>query len=159
MRVHVESILPCDAQRAWAEVQKRALLDEVAWPIVVLRPAGGGTLPERWFTGMTVRCQIYLFGLIPLGTRTLLFDRVDPVRMQIDTREYDPLVRRWDHRISAQPLAAGKCKYSDTIDIAAGWLTPMVWLFAILFYKHRQRRWRLVARRLQDGAARSSSHS
>jgi hypothetical protein len=37
---------------------------------------------------------------------------------------------------------------SDEIEIEAGWLTFFVWLFAQWFYRHRQRKWRNVARRL-----------
>ena len=154
MKVHVESLLPCDAELAWAEVQKCALLREVAWPMVIFRPATGETLPERWIAGMTVRCRSYLFGLIPLGTRTLFFKRVDAQFMEIDTREHDRLVRRWDHLIRARPAAGGQCKYTDEIEINAGLLTPVVWMFAYCFYKHRQRRWQKVARRLQAGELR-----
>jgi hypothetical protein len=151
MRVFVESVLPCDAERAWAEVQKCALLMEVARPLVVFRPAHGESLPERWIAGMTVRCRSYLFGLIPLVERTLFFDRVDRELLVIETREHDWLVRRWDHIIRVQPLDAGRCRYSDEVEIDAGLLTPAVWLFAYLFYKHRQRRWHTVAKRLQAG--------
>jgi hypothetical protein len=42
----------------------------------------------------------------------------------------------------------------DTVEVRAGVLTPFIWLFAQLFYRHRQRRWRaLVARRFAYGAA------
>jgi hypothetical protein len=89
-----------------------------------------------------------LFGLVPLGTRTLVFERIDPECMEVQTRERDQLVRRWDHLIRLRSLDTGRCRYSDKIEIEAGWLTPLVWLFAAWFYRHRQRRWQTVARRL-----------
>jgi len=36
--------------------------------------------------------------------------------------------------------------YTDEIEIQAGWLTPGIWLFAQLFYRHRQRRWKALLR-------------
>jgi hypothetical protein len=68
------------------------------------------------------------------------------------SRERDALVRRWDHLIRIRPLANDCCRYLDEIDIDAGPLTLLVWLFAQVFYRHRQRRWQRVAERLQFGA-------
>jgi hypothetical protein len=149
MRACVESVLPCDAGRAWAEVQTSALLLHVVRPLAVILPVRGEALPERWVEHSTVRCRLRLFGFIPLGTRTLVFDRIDHQLREIQTREWDPLVRRWDHLIRVEPIDSGKCRYSDTIEIEAGLLTPLVWLFAVWLYRHRQRRWQAVARRLQ----------
>ena len=154
MRVFVESTLPCDADRAWAEVQTSALLREVASPLIAIRPLPGDALPERWSASTTLRCRTYLFGLIPLGTRTLFFERIDSRLREIQTREKDLLVRRWDHRIHVVSLGSGRCRYSDEVEIDAGLLTPVVGLFARQFYRHRQRRWRAVAKRLQAGLRR-----
>ena len=95
-----------------------------------------------------MRCRSYLFGLVPLGTRDLVFERIDPAARRIQTRERDPLVRRWDHELRVRPADGGRTRYSDTVDLDAGWLTPAIWLLARLLYRHRHRRWRRVARRL-----------
>lgn len=153
MRVYVESILPCSAELAWSAVQTRALLDEVIFPVIVLRPAQGRQLPDRWALGPKVRCRSYLFGLIPLGTRTLWFERIDQQHFEIQTREWDRLVRRWDHLVRIRPEGAESCCYSDEVEIEAGWRTPFVALFAWFFYRHRQRRWRRVARRVAEAEA------
>lgn len=142
MRVFVESILPYHADRAWAAVQKISLLQEVVQPLIEIRPLPDEQLPKHWATGQTVRCRLFLFRLIPLGVRTLHFERVDSATREIATREHDRLVRRWDHRIRVTPLNDATCKYSDEIEIEAGLLTPLVALFAKFFYRHRQRRWR-----------------
>src|ERR1700752_4155710 len=126
MRALVESDLPCDADRAWAAVQTSALLLEVVRPLVAIRPLPGEAFPERWTAGMTLACRSYLFGVIPLGTRTLAFESVDPAARAMQTRERDALVRRWDHRIAVRPLGPGQCRYSDDIEIEAGLLTPAV---------------------------------
>ena len=148
MRVYVESILPCPPHAAWDEVQKSALLVEVARPLVVIKPLRGETLPQRWLEGATVRSKAYLFGIVPFGTRTLRFERVDQHAREIQTRERDALIKKWDHLIRIAEAHDGQTHYSDEIEIDAGLLTPLVWLFASWFYRHRQRKWQKVACRL-----------
>jgi hypothetical protein len=149
MIVLVESVLPCRPELAWDEVVMSRLLVEVAAPLIAIRPAANEELPDRWPTGTTIPVRSHLFGFIPLGTRALRFERIDPIAHEIQTRESDRLVRRWDHLISVEPAENGCCRYRDQIDINAGWLTAGVWLFAQLFYRHRQRRWQTVAKRLE----------
>jgi hypothetical protein len=52
------------------------------------------------------------------------------------------LPRKWDHRITLVPQPGGGTLYTDRVEVGAGVLTPFVWLFAGMFYRHRQRRWR-----------------
>ena len=148
MRVVVQSVLSCPLESVWNEVQTTRLLVEVAAPLVAIRPLPGAQLPERWHEGETVKVRSYLFGIIPLGTRVVLFERIDPAAREMQTRESDPLIQRWDHIISLRPRGNGCCRNRDEIEIQAGWLTAVVWVFAQLFYRHRQRRWKAVAKRL-----------
>jgi hypothetical protein len=142
MRVYLESLLDRDPDKTWAEVQRSALLLEVCRPLVRIVPVSSPTFPEQWQEGVTVRCKSYLLGFLPLGTRNLLIERIDPGAREIQSRESDPLVRRWDHLIRVRPAEGGHTLYSDEIEIEAGLLTPLVWLFAQLLYRHRQRKWR-----------------
>ena len=146
MRVVVESVLPCPAERAWEEVRTSRLLREVAAPVVTFRPADGGDLPAVWPAGRTVAVRCKLFGVLPLGIHSIHLERIDPEAREIQSRESDPLIRRWDHLVSIQDRPDGRCRYRDVVDIDAGPLTAAVWLFAQCFYRHRQRRWRRVAR-------------
>lgn len=148
MKLVVETELDCPPEMVWGEVRRCRLLKEVCAPLVTFAGVPGQELPEVWPAGGTIRVRSYLFGVVPLGTRTLHFDRVDPVAREIATREHDPLVRRWDHIISVRPVGNGRTRYRDEIDIAAGLLTPLVWAFAWCLYHHRQRRWRRVAKQL-----------
>ena len=149
MRVFVSSTLPCDSTRAWAAVQTPEVLLEVCRPLVTLLPLPGETFPERWVEGRSGQVRSWLFGLIPFGVRSLVFEKVDQEQQIIQTREHDPLIQKWDHCIRVQTLEPGRCQYSDEVEIDAGILTLPVWLFARVLYSHRHRRWLNVARRLQ----------
>jgi hypothetical protein len=148
MKVDVSTVLECPIDRAWDKVQTRALLERVMWPLVRMAPGRSPQIPERWSDGTTVHCRLYLFGFIPIGVRTLHFERVDQAKREMQTREHDPLVRRWDHLISLTAQGARRTTYRDQIDIDAGPLTFLVWVFANGFYRHRQRRWRTIAKTL-----------
>jgi len=52
----------------------------------------------------------------------------------------------WTHTIRFDPLGDGKLHCTDGIETRARPLTGVVWAFAHLFYRHRQRRWRRLLR-------------
>lgn len=153
MRVKVESVLPCNADLAWQELQTSRLLLEVIRPLAAVVAMPGERLPETWKAGEVVRCRCYLLGIVPLGPRKIFFERIDPATREIQSRESDALIRHWDHLAAIEPVDPGHCRFRDTIEIDAGLLTPLVWLYAYLFYSHRQRRWQTVARRLAKVAS------
>jgi hypothetical protein len=147
MQVDVSTELSCSAAKAWDEVQRSSLLLHVIWPLARVVPTGA-SFPERWSEGLTIRCKSYIFGIIPIGVRTLHFEKIDQKNYEIRTREHDPLVARWDHLVSIKPLDDTRSIYRDTIEIDAGSLTFLVRAWANSFYRHRQRRWRALAKSL-----------
>jgi hypothetical protein len=148
MRVDIATHLDRSASTVWNEVQTSALLLQVVWPLLRLVPVHPATFPERWSEGITIRCKPFMFGFIPLGVHTLHFERIDQANYEIQTREADPLIRRWDHLVSVKSLGENQSIYRDTIDIDAGRLTFIVWAWAVWLYRYRQRRWRMLAKSL-----------
>ena len=55
-------------------------------------------------------------------------------------------VKTWHHRIRVVPERPGTTHYTDSVVVEAGPLTLFVWMFAQVFYRHRQRRLRELAR-------------
>lgn len=155
MKVYVQSQFDCPPEAVWAKVQSSDLLLEVIRPLLRFAPLGSAKFPSFWRQGQTVYGRAYAFGLLPLGVHAVHFERIDARERQMQTREIDPLIRRWDHLISVAETPDGKTVYSDEIDVDAGIFTFFVWVYAQLFYRHRQRRWRRVVQRLSaDIAAR-----
>jgi hypothetical protein len=148
VKVDVASQLDCSAVKAWNEVQKSSLLLRVIWPLARLVPVSPASFPDRWSEGLTIACKVFVFGLVPIGVRTLRFEKIDKDNYEIRIREHDPLVRRWDHLISIKPHGENRSIYRDVIDIDAGGLTFLVWAWTSWFYRHRQRRWRALAKML-----------
>jgi len=148
MHVDVSTELNCSAAKAWDEVQKSSLLLRVIWPLARITPTAASGFPERWSEGLTVQCKSFVFGFIPIGVRTLRFERVDPTAHELSIRESDPLVKRWDHLISIRAAGERRAIYRDVIEIDAGVWTFVVWAWTSWFYRHRQARWRKIAKTL-----------
>jgi hypothetical protein len=143
--VEIATVLDAQASQAWEAVRSPALLCHVAAPVLRFPGLAGRTQP--WREGEHVTTWLMLFGLLPVSYHHLQVREIDGEAMRIVTHEWGGAVRRWDHSIWIEPLSGGRCRYTDRIDIDAGGLTPAVAGFARLFYRHRQRRWRRLARR------------
>lgn len=151
MRVRRSTELPCDADRAWEELQKPGLLQHVSRPLLSVRFRDGR--PERWTVGEHP-VSLRLLGVIPLGRQTVGIEVPPSERGEFRLRDNGRgrLVRRWDHLVVIEPLGPGRCRYTDDVEIEAGVLTPVVTAFAWVFYRHRQRRWkRLVEEGFEYG--------
>lgn len=152
MKVVVRTVLNAPAARVWDEVRTTRLLEHVAAPLVRFDPVSPPAFPETWQEGRYL-VRNRLFGVIGFGQQWIgISYPTDPStpageRFVIRDDGQGDLARTWDHHIVVQALPDGRALYTDTVEVRAGVLTPLVWLFASLFYRHRQRRWRdLVAR-------------
>jgi hypothetical protein len=123
-------------------------LAAIAWPVIRFHfPESDG--PVKWTEGDVVEPRLYIFGVIPLGTQaivpSLLVSDRDPWPKVLRDNGHSWLVDTWDHWIHVEPDAAGGTRYRDEVEVRAGMITPLIWIFARLFYAHRQRRWRKLA--------------
>ena len=151
MKLSLETDLSCSPEAAWREVKKPALLQHVARPLLTFRPVSATAFPYVWQRGESVKLRSYLLGFIPFGgVRTLYFEVVDDAALRLQTREQDAVIRRWDHLITVERNREGGATYTDSLELDAGALTLPVWVFAHVFYRHRQRRWRKLAPSLED---------
>jgi len=151
MRIGLETPLPCDVETAWAHLRTTRLLHYVARPLLRFDPVEPPVLPAEWQPGRYL-VALRLFGVLPLGTQWIDIEipaeerRPDGPIHRVRDRGSSALLSTWDHRITLGPTPGGGCLYRDDVEIRAGLLTPTIWLFARLFFRHRQRRWRrLVA--------------
>ena len=154
MRVRLSTPLHAPPEWVAAQLQSTAVFRHITAPLVRFTRPGGAPWPSHWSPG-DLPLQMWLLGLLPMGSQT--------VRISIEPAAQDgswptlrdngegTLMRRWDHRITLQPLPNGGTLHTDDIEVVARhlpWLmTPLSAAFAQLFYRHRQRRWRQLAAR------------
>jgi hypothetical protein len=155
MIVDLVTRLDAPIERVWEELQTTRLLVHVAAPMVRFTPIEPAALPERWREGR-YRVRMKLFGVLPAGSQVIAISIVQADERQryvLRDNGAGALARTWDHVITLEALPDGATRYRDRVEVRAGVLTPVVWLFAQAFYRHRQRRWRrLVARGFEHGA-------
>jgi len=147
MIARIRTILPCTESELWQKISQPKSLQYVASPILGFVPARGDELTGEWQIGRAYRLKLYFVRLIPLGWHTIRLVKMDKDRNTISSRESDLLARVWNHNIWFREVARGRVSYTDEIEIQAGWLTPAIWLFAHLFYRHRQRRWKVLLKK------------
>jgi len=151
MKLERSTWLPARADTCIRAVKTPALLQAVAAPLIRFVPVSGHW-PARWEPGRYA-VQLNLFGWLPLGEQYIVISYPDGKDFSLRDNGHSPLIARWDHLITLVPEGDG-CRYTDRLEIEASWRTPFVWVFAWLFYRHRQRRWLALARagRLEDFA-------
>lgn len=141
----VSSELPISLNIAWNEVQKSELLEFVSKGKIKFKPVNK-EFPKFWKERMIVETRMFLFGLIPFGgVHTITFTKIDEKNKVCKTIERDNLVKIWNHKISMTEIETNRIRYEDEIEIFGGLLTYFITFWANTFYKHRQRRWLLVA--------------
>ncbi len=148
MKLKIQTLLPVPASIVWRELQKSETLDFIAAPMVVFNYKT--TKPEHWHKG-NFEVELKLFGFIPFGSQTISISFPDTVNNKLFLRDngYSNLISKWDHLISVEPLGENTL-YADSLEINAGILTPFIWLFACLFYSHRQKRWVKLTKQLNS---------
>lgn len=146
MIARISNRLACSERALWQKIIEPKSLQFVASPLVSFEPLLEGALAGEWQVGVPYPLKLYFLKVIPLGRHTIQLLRIDKETNTIVSQESGRLARVWNHTISFREVAPGVVSYSDEIEIQAGWLTPAIWLFAQLFYRHRQRRWRLLLR-------------
>ena len=112
----------------------------IARPLLIFRSVKGQELSHQWTNG-TYWFHLYLFGVIPLGKQAIVvsFPRLPDFQMLDDG--HSRFIKQWRHMITVKKEGRGVlCE--DHLQISAGTLTYLVTVFAQLFYKHRQKRWK-----------------
>ena len=151
MRLRRTCLLPCSVERLASGLARRDLFHHLASPILVFDPVEPTDWADHWSPGK-YRFHLLMGGRLPIGEHVINLQRIVADASELKTNPvvwhdagYSDLVRVWDHKIELEDFL-GMTRYIDDVEIHAGPLTVPAWLFAQLFYLHRQRRLsRLVA--------------
>jgi ligand-binding SRPBCC domain-containing protein len=138
--VRVTSVFPASVDVVWDKLQQLDTLQYIARPYATFEPQRE-TL-TAWREGEISRFSLRLFGVIPLGVHTIHIVRFDREALTVQTREGNQCVPMWNHKINLKPLDNNKTEYTDEVELFAGFVTPMAYAWSVLFYRHRQRKWR-----------------
>lgn len=144
MIVRVSTELACSASELWQKICLPKSLQFVASPMLSFAPVELGALDGEWQVGRDYLLKIAFLHCIPLGHHSIKLIKIDRQNNRISSREKGSLVAVWNHEIFFTETSPNVVSYTDEIELQAGWLTLLVWAFAQLFYRHRQRRWKTL---------------
>lgn len=153
--IHLETELPTGAERVWDAMKQPASFLYVTRGLLGFPALAGRT--DSFRTGEVVVGRLFLLNVIPANRHTIEFTDVDERTRSIRTHEYGGLLQRWNHTLRVEAISETRCRYSDAVEIDAGWMTPLACRVATVFYRYRQRRWtRLVRNHLLPAGPRYS---
>lgn len=136
-------------ETVWGEVKKPKTLFYLTRGMMGF--VGANKFPPLWQEGQEIETRLVLFHFLPAWWRHYLkIVHVDNERMEILSNERSGFIKRWNHWIKVGQSPDGKASYTDRIEIKAGIMTFPVWLFANVFYRYRQTRWRKRLRSLKS---------
>ncbi len=150
MRAKISSVLNAPAEKVWLLVKKSSTLLYITKGFLGF--AGAEHFPNEWREGTTERTRLLFFGFLPAWKHRLSFQKISDSERVLYTNEGGGLVPTWNHLISVEPLSAYTCRYTDDVEIKAGLLTPLVWLYAEILYHYRQWRWRSLLKSVHRNA-------
>ncbi len=108
------------------------------------------TWPDEFYTGLEISTRLIFFHILPGWKHFLHIVDVDKSQHRLISKERGGFIKTWNHDITLEKNSKKECTYTDTIQIKAGCLSPVVWLYAHIFYRYRQYRWKILIRQKQQ---------
>ncbi len=144
MIAHISTNFYCTEEELWKKILQPKSLQFVAFPILSFKPLVNSDFDGEWVVGKHYDLKMYFLTFVPLGFHRINIVKIDKKSNIIESQESGSLVSVWNHTIHFGQLDQDKLIYADEIEVKAGWLTMAIWLFAQIFYRHRQRRWKIL---------------
>jgi ligand-binding SRPBCC domain-containing protein len=142
--IRVSSVLPAPLDEIWEKLQRLDTLKYIASPFVSFEAQNEEK--TLWNEGETFFFTLKLFGLFSLGTHTIRIMQFDKTVCSVFTNESNKSVPVWNHLILLEKTGEKATRYTDEVVVCAGWKTILVWGWGVIFYRHRQRKWRKLLR-------------
>ena len=140
LTVRKSSVFSVSVEEVFSRLQKIKTLQYIAYPYATFE-AVNGEEELIWKKDNVFSFRFKIFGLIPFGIHTIKVIRFG-LEDGILTNETNTHVPVWNHEIILEGVDANTTKYTDIVEIDAGWKTVFVYIWAVCFYTHRQRKWK-----------------
>lgn len=145
-RIIVTSEFESNIKNIWIKIQDIETLREICSPKASF--IANKNSPIVWRNGESFVFKLFLHKFIPIEKHTINVVKMDEESHKIDTNEYNGTVTIWNHYIEMEEISYSTTKYTNIVDLYAGWLTPFTAWWTLKFYQHRQRKWQKIAREL-----------
>jgi hypothetical protein len=147
----ISTVLDTNENDFWEKIIQPKSLQFVSAPILNFQSLRAGELEVEWETGKLYEVKLYFLNFLPLGHHRITLTTIDRETNTIVSNESGLLAPVWNHAIRFNQIEENKIHYMDEIEIQAGLLTVFIWVFAHIFYRHRQRRWKILLEERSNG--------
>ena len=130
-KIVVTSVFETDIENIWCKIQDIDTLREICKPKASF--ISYDDVPSVWKEGETFCFKLFLHRFIPIGKHTISIIKIDKKSREI-----------WNHYIQMEKIAENVTRYTDSIELHAGYLTQFAAWWALKFYKHRQKKWQEI---------------
>ena len=145
-KVVVTSVFETDIENIWCKIQDIETLREIC--NIKSSFISFCNIPLVWKDGETFYFKMFLHRFIPIGKHTINVIKIDKKSREIVSNEYNKRVTIWNHYIQMEKITENVIKYTDSVELYAGYLTPLVAWWTLYFYKHRQKKWQKITKNL-----------
>ncbi len=138
----ISEIYPVSIQRLWADIlDPGALADSMKGAISYI-----GLPADPVTEGQIINVKLKRWGWLPMGSWRMEVVRRDDENFILESREGGGFVREYKHRLELKSIDGSSVRYTDYLDIDAGWLTPLVapTFRKLYIQRHKVRRNRLA---------------
>ncbi|MBD3197817.1 MAG: hypothetical protein GF317_22390 [Candidatus Lokiarchaeota archaeon] len=144
----------CKPELMFKEILDPSNFQEITEPLLSFIPLDNTEgYPTKWEENDELHVNLILFGVISLGKHSIKVVNIGKYHnglYLIQSQEGGEFTEIWNHDVIVERLDNDTTKYTDIIKLKAGLKTPFVWIFAKLFYWHRQRKWRKILKRKSE---------
>ena len=147
LKIIISSNLNSIIEKIWDKILNIETLIYICKPMARFKLISNENI-VKWEMNKEYIFKLFIYGFLPLGKHKIILDKMDPENGLIISRENNNIVKIWNHKIFMENKGENIIEYTDEVDIYAGIFTFFVAVWAILFYKHRQKKWRKIVKTL-----------
>lgn len=130
--------------KTFTAMKSPAMMQKVAWPLVIFKPVKPKVFPDMWQDGETYKMNMYLLGFLPMGWQQLEISSEQDVNSnEYILKDIGPgwAVKWWDHKVTLKKVSDNSTHYEEQLVLKTGFLGPIIWLGMTVLFWWRKKRW------------------
>jgi len=144
IKIIISSTLNNSAEKIWNKLLNIETLIEICKPMATFK-SNLNEKEMKWEIDKEYIFKLFIYGFIPFGNHKIILKKLDKENKIILSNEYNKIVKIWNHLIFMENVGENEIKYTDEVEIYAGIFTLFTAIWAKLFYKHRQKKWKRIS--------------
>jgi len=144
IKIIISSTLNNSAEKIWNKLLNIETLIEIYKPMATFK-SNLNEKEMKWEINKEYIFKLFIYGFIPFGDHKIILKKLDKENKIILSNEHNKIVKIWNHLIFMENVGENEIKYTDEVEIYAGIFTLFTAIWAKLFYKHRQKKWKRIS--------------